>query len=283
MKKFCVIEQGMFTDDFLTTLHKEWFTKEYCDWYRINWKTDLDSNATHFASDICWSEGRSIVYEQIEKKYEYYIFIDDDLIFERHDGTLIEDPAKVILEFLEEYNPISASFAGEADWVASLIKKGISKFDVQSKKAFCGPTHDLMFCIYSSDLAKLVFPIVYHGSGGCHHYSHYVCFKLFPEKQHIYTGMLVKGIRGYAYGHKHYDRELQQFNDISLIYEKFNQHTKLKDFQLGWTDSVWENCEYFFYSKNKPSKQKQSITLEDLETIYEVSNSDYVNRKSKAL
>lgn len=284
MKKlFCVIEQGKFHNDYITKMHHKWFNKDYCDWYRINWSTEKDNLAKYHEKNICYSEGRSILYDRIPKNYEYYIFIDDDLIFENFDGSIVSEPAEVIKNYLLEYNPISASFISYADWLSSLLNKRISRKEIFNKKVFHGPTHDLMFCIYSADLAKLVLPVIHHGSGGCLHYAMYIVAKLYPEKQHIYTGMASIGLRGYAQGNQvHGDRNLPQFNHVSELYKKFNEHTFDKDFILGWTDRVWDNSHNYFYADSVIISDKKTITVEDVAKIYDVNNKDYVNRSPRA-
>ena len=65
-KKFCILEQGKSVGDSMTKEHQDQFTTEDSDFYRLNWKQE-DPDALVVQPGICWSEGRSLLYEKIPK------------------------------------------------------------------------------------------------------------------------------------------------------------------------------------------------------------------------
>ena len=80
-KLFCILEQGSEKNLELTSKKKEIFDTKYSDFYRLNWKGDKeDKLADFFETNISWSEGRSLLYEKVKGKYDFYIFIDDDVL-----------------------------------------------------------------------------------------------------------------------------------------------------------------------------------------------------------
>jgi hypothetical protein len=78
-KTFCILEQGKLINEPCTIEKRELFTTEFSDFYRLNWSTEDDPNAFITAKGVTWSEGRSLLYREVPKDYEYYIFIDDDV------------------------------------------------------------------------------------------------------------------------------------------------------------------------------------------------------------
>ena len=97
-----------------------------------------------------------------------------------------------------------------------------------------------------------------------------------------YDGSLYTGVR---YRNTRHDREwvrpdLPQFKDKATIYMLFNRHTRDKDFHYYWTDNFWQETLPHYYNDLIPSSEAIKFKLEDFATIYDCTNSSYINRKS---
>ena len=80
MKKennICVLTQTA-TD--ISDYYKDFF-RGY-DLYFVTFKKE-NSNAVDFLPNSTWSDGRNRLWEEVRGKYNYYLFIDDDLIFNK--------------------------------------------------------------------------------------------------------------------------------------------------------------------------------------------------------
>ncbi len=106
-KTFCILEQGSSVNAPEALCKKQLFTTDFSDFYRLNRKTGLDSHADFFAPQTVWSEGRSILFQQVSKIYDYYIFIDDDAKFTTESPYGV---AKEIKRLLECFRPLSGTF-----------------------------------------------------------------------------------------------------------------------------------------------------------------------------
>jgi len=65
-------------------LHKRMFeNNELCDFFYVTFKKEIknDNNCLGFFPNTVWGETRQKLYELVPKNYDYYCFMDDDLIF----------------------------------------------------------------------------------------------------------------------------------------------------------------------------------------------------------
>jgi hypothetical protein len=272
-KIFCVLEQGKEPYE-MTERHKRMFTTEFSDFYRINWFKDDDPYAFIHRKNIVGSEGVSLLYENVPKDYDYYIFTDDDMEFYCHDGSGEDQVALQIKNLLLTYKPIAGTLVDD-QYVSNLQQLGIDTAAL--KEVFVTQTYDQGLQIFSKELLDATFPVIYHGSGGAMHYIHYAVNKLYPAKQHAYTGVRYRNTR--------HDREwvrpdLPQFKDKVTLYMLFNRHTRDNDFHYYWTDKFWQKTLSYYYNELQPSDEPIKFRLEDFAEIYDCTNSSYVNRKS---
>lgn len=297
-KTFCVISQGKFPNCETTKLHYKWFNKSYCDFYKLNWNDDKrDSYSVFFEKNITHSEGRSIAKSKIPKIYDYYIFIDDDVIFQDLDNKLI-DPSLQIKIFLEEYKPVSASIVDRI-WI-KFAK--LTKSDLLKKQVFHGPTHDLQLCIYDKNFVELVYPTIFHGSEGSMHYAQFLASKICPKKQQIYCGIKIKNTRS----DPHQDKSLSSYKNLETIYSlfrkdlivnnasnffsplrqikffiKYKEFIRLEFFDTNWTMRIWKDARSYFDNYDI-DKTYFEITLDHFGKIYNIKNPSYLNRKPKS-
>ncbi len=75
--KICILTQTA-TD--ISDYYKGFF--EGYDLYFVTFKTP-NKNAVDFLPKSTWSAGRNRLWEEVKGKYDYYLFIDDDLVFYR--------------------------------------------------------------------------------------------------------------------------------------------------------------------------------------------------------
>lgn len=183
-KTFVILEQGCEPNYPLTATHKEQFNTKFSDCFRLNWKEDRnDKNADFFKKDICWSEGRSYLYEQVKGKYDYYFFIDDDISIEQR-KCLWSKPelsvAEQIKDLLEIYKPVHGSINNDA-WPNTL---GKFKSDV-----FTMIGGDLCIQFFSESFANLMFPTWEHGSQASMWYPQFLSHVICPQRT-IYLNRL---------------------------------------------------------------------------------------------
>lgn len=171
-KTFVVLEQGCEPNYPLTVEHKQQFNTEYSDCFRLNWKADRsDEHADFFKKDICWSQGRSYLYEQVKGQYEYYIFIDDDMKFR----SKLDDRVSVVLKnTLEKFKPIHGTISNNA-WPATGIKPSTLPHVI---KFFNG---DLCVQLFNESFADQMFPTWIHGSEASMWYAQFLAHAISPE------------------------------------------------------------------------------------------------------
>jgi len=195
MTTFCVMEQGKSINDPITIEKRELFDTPFSDFYRLNWFCDDDPNAAFSAPGVCWSEGRSLLYEKVPKQYDYYVFIDDDIVFDAPDGAHVPT---LMRDFFDEYKPLAGSFYCPDSWShrphprpslarrigARLVGKraGIPSqpFDRAPHPMY---SYDLELQFYSASFADAVLPVPFHGSDRTMHYTHFICATQYPLKQ----------------------------------------------------------------------------------------------------
>ena len=80
-KLFVILEQGNEANCPMSKQRKEEFSTEYSDCFRLNWTNNKeDSLADFYEKDITWSEGRSLLFDKVKGKYEYYILGIDEIL-----------------------------------------------------------------------------------------------------------------------------------------------------------------------------------------------------------
>lgn len=102
MKKFCFLLQARKDDEYFSSLETE-----DSDCIILFFKQEVPSRKNSiFRPNTSWSQGRNILLKEAfktQKKYEYYVFMDDDIrIFNKSSN---EDGIQLYKEMLLEYRP----------------------------------------------------------------------------------------------------------------------------------------------------------------------------------
>jgi len=84
--KICFLTQ---TASDISDYYKSFFKGK--DLYFVTFKKEND-NALAFVPRSTWSQGRNSLWEQVKNKYDYYVFIDDDLRFFNFKSTFASFP-----------------------------------------------------------------------------------------------------------------------------------------------------------------------------------------------
>jgi hypothetical protein len=258
MKKlFVVLEQGNKCNTELSIEHKEQFNTEYCDWYRLNWKADKKDTEAHFYKDnIVWTEGRSYLFEQVKGKYEYYIFIDDDIKFISNSDKSVAEELKY---FFTTYNPLTGTLYGD-NWAWHTFNRKVLE---DKKEVFPVMAHDLCCHYFQEDFANAMFPVFFQGSGRSMWYSQFIASRLYPNKCLVFTKVIVKNTESVP----HSDHNNKQFIKDEIIVKKFAeliQNPKYKQDFLSWNaghDQHIGNWLLYDYTvdKNKVEFDKNKI------------------------
>tara|TARA_R100000808_G_scaffold24932_1_gene59551 strand:+ start:30193 stop:31020 length:828 start_codon:yes stop_codon:yes gene_type:complete len=270
MKKFCVLEQGKTINDDFTLQHKSQFNTEVSDFYRLNWKELDDPNAQVCHPDACWTEGRSILYDHIMDEYEYYIFIDDDVLFYG------ENIAQTIADNFDEYKPVSGTLGGPG-WHLSKVQT-----DKPVHPIAC---YDLCVHIFSRSFAEVMFPAIFHSSGKSMWYAMYACYKLFPRKQLIFQNIATRNSRTGPAEDKvrseQGDPVYKNFVPVENVISKFEKDLLIKGNYIQWND--YDKSHVKTLNANlaslDPDKTQIDFTIDDLAKIYDINNEDFKNRK----
>lgn len=270
MKKFCVLEQGKTINDDFTLQHKRQFNTDISDFYRLNWKALDDLNAQVCMPDACWTEGRSVLYDHVNDDYEYYIFIDDDVLFYG------EDIAQKIALNLDEYKPITGTLGGPG-WHLSKVHATAPVHPIAC--------YDLCVHIFSKSFAQIMFPTIFHSSGKSMWYAMYSCYKLFPRKQLIFQNIVTHNSRtGPAEDKARSEKGdpiYKNFVAVEDVISKFEKDLYFKGDYIRWNDYGKQhitslNAEL---ANLEPDKRKVDFSIHDLAKIYDISNEDFKNRK----
>ena len=238
-KLFVVLEQGNKCNTALSKEHRNQFSTEYCDWFRLNWKANENDKEAHFYHDnIVWSEGRSILYDKVKGKYKYYIFIDDDVKFiSKTDKSVAEE----LKYFFEEYYPLTGTIFGD-NWAWDLYKKQIIN---DNKEVFPIMGHDLCCHYFQEDFAELMFPIFFKGSECSMWYSQYLAYKLYPQKCLVFNKVFIKNTEHIP----HKDNQKTHFNNGKKVVDLFStillNNNDKKEFL------TWRNNSTYVRTKNK--------------------------------
>jgi len=227
MKKFCILEQGRYVNDPLSVQKRELFTRDFCDFYRLNWSTPEDPASDFYQSKLLFSEGRTFLYDVVQKNYEYYIFIDDDTEF------ITEDPASEILRCLEKWKPLCATFQ-------EVSSGKIVYENPEGKEAFCITDYDQQTNVYHRSFMENVFPFVCHASGGVSLFCQYLGNKIAPNKQVCFDSIRVRNTRHEHDTFAHPERVARSESVVDLVWKVFNQMTHHKDFPHKFRDA--QNC-----------------------------------------
>ena len=199
MKKlFVVLEQGNECNTKLSIKHKNQFTTEYSDWFRLNWKANKNDKAASFYKDkIVWSEGRSLLFDKVKGKYEYYIFIAHDVEFtlrsdDDNNSNNINSVSEELKGFFTEYNPLLGTIfctnRGWGDPAKNQIKENY-------KEVFPITLHDLSCHFFQEDFANCVFPTYFHGAAGSMWYAQFIAYKLYPMKCMTFNKITIENTR----------------------------------------------------------------------------------------
>jgi hypothetical protein len=187
MKSFCILEQGGGTGAALTEKKKRLFNTDFSGFYRLNWKTMDDPDAFIARKGIVWSEGRSLLYDQVPKDYEYYIFIDDDVDFYCVDGCADEGIALRIKSLLDKWKPLGGTFYDPDCW---LLQGSLPFRESMEKEAFPIAAFDFQSFIMHRSLCETMLPIWTHGSNASMRYVNYLTHLIAPRKQICFTSVL---------------------------------------------------------------------------------------------
>ncbi|MBE8232815.1 MAG: hypothetical protein HAW67_03705 [Endozoicomonadaceae bacterium] len=270
MKTFCILEQGCSINDLLTIKKKELFTTTFSDFFRLNWKLDNDPNAFAHAKNIVWSEGRSLLYDQVPKDYRYYIFTDDDIEFTTVNG----DVALSIKNILEEFQPLTGTFIDIDRFTNPNRRNFIQKQaldDCLARRAFPISGYDQQIQLYASEYAEVMFPTIYHGAGGAMWYSQWVCYQQFPQKQMVFTDINVVNTRKDI----HRNDENIQHRKIPDLIALFNNDLIQGKYDIG-IQKIIENNHTVFSSDVETSPVCYSLAT--FNKIYDTSNNSFINR-----
>jgi hypothetical protein len=277
MKTFCVLEQGKTVNHEITLKKKEVFTTADSDFFRLNWKYSDDPNATVCKSGIVWSEGRSLLYELAPKHYDYYVFLDEDIVFES------QDPVAEIRMLLDKYNPIAATFSCEDRWTYKLMKRTLENMPESirdtflHREAYSIKCFDLCTHVFSADFANLMFPVPYHGSGRSMHYAQWVCSTLQPGKQICFGNLKVRNLWNDAH-----EDGLNEREHMPKIMKLFNDDTfdRSFDYEGRWkmANMGYENVQHSLLHWVNPYEKR--ILESDLARIYNINNPGFARRQS---
>jgi hypothetical protein len=270
-KSFCILEQGNLINEPCTLKKREMFTTDFSDFYRLNWGTEKDPNAFIHAKGVTWSEGRSLLYEKVPKDYEYYIFIDDDVVFKADEGI---DIPKKIRELLDEYHPIAGTFYDPKSWC--FLPLETSDEELSIRKCFPITGYDAESQILSKSFADVLFPPIYHGAHRTDWYLQWVCYQTFPLKQMAFYDIQLLNLR--SGGHSKFTKP-QHCEPTEAVF-LFNRHVKNKSSVLKTKKDIIQNNINIF--KQSVDKTFVNFTIEDLEKVYNVNNIDFKIRESLA-
>ena len=288
MKKFCVLDQGGNDDTINYTNNQKLFTTEFSDYYRLNFRKINDPNAyIELDFDTLFSEGRCILYEKIPKNYEYYIFIDDDVIFYKKliKNNKIEwienskDIPNIIKDFFDEYTPIHGTFYRELDRHQNHISNKLLKKDVYKIKGF-----DVTGIFYHHTFIDLVFPVPVHGFYRIFSYQQWICNKLASDKLMCFTKISIFNKRKGSYKNGKIGGSCKLFDGVNLNnvgFEnliKFNNITFDKSCSKTYHPTPTVKNENIKIMNEPVSKKKVIITKEDLKNIFNTESDFFSNR-----
>ncbi len=208
-KVFCILEQGNELNNKLTENRKQKFNTEFSDCIRLNWANNKDDKlADYFSENICWSEGRSYLFEKVKGDYDFYIFIDDDVDIQLKEN-IGEDIAIILRDQLLNYNPIHGSIPNDA-WPTKFLKNNFG--DTFKMKG-----GDLCVQIFRDDFAQFMFPTWEHGSGKSMWYCQFIAHILFTNQS-----LYLNKFQAFNTRHvPHQDISKSNYNNASKLIKSF--------------------------------------------------------------
>ena len=221
-KLFCILEQGSESNCELAEKRKNIFKTSFSDCFRLNWKNNKeDCQADLFKENVCWSEGRSFLFNEYKNTFDYYIFLDDDVDFLSKNN---QNPAEIIKEELIKYKPIHGSIPSDA-WES--YQKNFLEDVIPMKGG------DQCVQIFRSDFANIMFPTWNHGSSKSMWYSQFISHILFPSRSIFLKKLYAKNTRHAM----HQDRSLKSFNqpnDQIDLFAKLIKDKTLRNLFKNW-------------------------------------------------
>lgn len=249
-KIFCILEQGNSSNNRLTSIRKKLFNTDFSDVKRLNWANNREDKLADYFSEkkICWSEGRSYLYEMVKGKYSFYIFIDDDIDILLRDPK--EDIAVCLKNQLLKYKPIHGSFPNN-QWPKKYFINNYGE-------AFKMKGGDLCVQLFRDDFASLMFPTWMHGSSRSMWYAQYIAHILFPNESLYLNKFMAINTRN----EPHHDNSLKSYNDILKITSFFEEKIKkqsLKKLFNYWAPYSYSNLEIKNINKFKYKVSKDLL------------------------
>ncbi len=254
-KLFCILEQGNAINNELTLKRKKIFDTEFSDVKRLNWENNKDDElADFFSTNMCWSEGRSFLYEKVKGKYEFYIFIDDDIDIKLVNGSG-SDVAKSLKKQLIKYQPIHGSIPNNA-WPKKYFYNNFEDI-------FIMKGGDLCLQIFRDDFASIMFPTWKHGSGSSMWYCQFIAHILFPSQS-----LYLNNFRAINTRHDpHNDFELNNYSKPKEVINYFEN--KIKQKSLKSLFNYWFEYSMSERILDKGKKFKNRLTLSLLNELIE--------------
>jgi hypothetical protein len=262
--KIAVLQQGKFIDDEITKYHKKIFTSNNFDFYRLNWFEEGDSLANFTKIGLCCSEGRAYLFDKVKNDgYDYYLFLDDDIIFNDENIT-----SKITNYFLE-YKPLIGTFLTDKwhmNWAKDKQKK------IKKKAVFPIACYDMCVQFFKREFAELMFPPVIHGAHRAFWYASFICFKLYPKKQQLHSQIEFKNSRN----SKQVFKNKENFHGQKKIMNIYNNIFLKKGF-LDWDHDKVNSMNKKLFSK-KPDKKEIIFTQND---FYKIINQNSERLKKR--
>lgn len=275
-KLLCVLEQGKYLNHPITITKKELYKNEYCHFIRFNWKTDEDRNALYTPKNcngkiLRFSEGRNLLYDRAPKDYEYYMFMDEDVVLKTYPENT-EDKKEIIKRlvfFLNKWNPVAAVIHTTNIW-------GKSEKLLSTMTKTGGPVpirrHDACVSILHRSFSNLMYPIIQSGSDLCTIYQQWFAKKLFPRKFLAVPGL--HSINSIEEQH-HYtdDRNPSWYNKAAAEFEK----GVIKGSYLNYLKCRDVITEYEF--KLKPDPNPIIVNINHINKIFDVNYLDFLKTR----
>ena len=224
---------------------------------RLNWNQklwNLDPDAQYHHSDVTWSEGRSLLFEEAQKEgsWEYYLFVDDDVILMpraapfahvyewcmTQEFTVRSDLAtrfaKRSLDFAVRLAPYATLVEIQVQALISLLAQlrtwepisgmiyspsdwGLSRIALgKSDRPRCIASGDLQTRIMSREFAEKVFPALVPGSAGSMWYTDFLAHSICPHRALLITSIAAVN----SMTRPHMDGGLPQFRCLRSVLEE---------------------------------------------------------------
>jgi hypothetical protein len=153
------------------------------DYYRYNWKSlDKDPmNNVLAEKGLSWSKGREVLYYEASKEgYDYYMFCDDDVIFEKG----FSHGLPIVLDYLSLNRPEVLTVSSGCWQERFLIRSKHS----ESSALFLT---DLQMQILSKNLCQKSFPVWFDGGWGTLWYPMFLANKARRGSVHFLRNLKI--------------------------------------------------------------------------------------------